>query len=87
MIDFLGRWGVVTGASSGSGELVAQRLAGRRMSPVLTGRNQSRIEEVAERTRTRFAWDTAPRWAGSMTLSRPAEVPAGCGAARGAERD
>jgi len=56
MIDDQGRWGVVTGASSGFGELVAQRLAGRGMSLVLTGRNQSRIEEVAERTRTRFAW-------------------------------
>ena len=60
MIDDQGRWGVVTGASSGSGELVAQRLAGRRMSPVLTGRNQSQVDEVAERTRTRFAWTLHP---------------------------
>jgi len=31
--------------------------------------------------------DTAPRWASSMTLSRPAEVQTGCGAAKGGERD
>jgi Domain of unknown function (DUF427) len=33
------------------------------------------------------AWTLHPRWTGSMTISRPAEVQAGCGAARGAERD
>jgi len=85
MIDDQGRWGVVTGASSGFGEPLAQRLAGRGMSLVLTGRNRSRTDEVAERTRTRLAW-TLHR-AGSMTISRPAEVQAGCGAAKGAERD
>ena len=60
MFNYDGRWGVVTGASSGFGELFAQRLAGRGMSLVLTGRNQSRIEEIAERTRTRFAWTLQP---------------------------
>jgi len=60
MIYDQGRWGVLTGASSGFGELVAQRLAGRGMSLVLTGRNQSRIEEVAERPRTRLAWTLHP---------------------------
>lgn len=44
-------------------------------------------DQVAERTRTRPAWTLHPRWAGSMTVWRPAEVQAGCGAAKGAERD
>ena len=51
---------MVTGASSGAGELFAQRLAGLGMSLVLTGRDQSRIEEVAERARTRLAWTLHP---------------------------
>ncbi len=87
MVDDQGRRGAVTGASSGLGELFAQRLAGRRMSLVLTGRDRSRIGEVAERTRTRSAWTLHRRRAGSVTVSRPAEVHAGCGAAKGAERD
>ena len=41
MIYDQGRWGVLIGASSGFGELVAQRLAGRGMSLVLTGRNRA----------------------------------------------
>jgi short-subunit dehydrogenase len=60
MIDDQGRQGVVTGACSGAGELFPQRLAARRMSVVLTGRNQSRTDEVAERTRTRSAWTRHP---------------------------
>ncbi len=60
MINYQGRWGVATGASSGFGELFAQRLAGRGKSLILTGRKQSRIDEVAERTRTRLAWTLHP---------------------------
>jgi len=56
MIYDQGRWGVLTGASSGFGELVAQRLAGARNVACPDRAQQSRIEEVAERTRTRFAW-------------------------------
>jgi short-subunit dehydrogenase len=52
--------GAVTGASSGSGEPFAQQLAGRGMPLVRTGRNQSRIDEVAERTRMRLAWTRHP---------------------------
>ena len=85
MIDDQVRWGVVTGGSSGFGGLVAQRHAGRGMPLVRTGRNQSRIDEVAYPDA--IGVDTAPRWASSMTISRPAEVQAGCGAAKGAERD
>ena len=86
MIDDQDRWGRVTGASLGSGEPFAQRHAGRGMPLVRTRRNQSRIDEVAEPHPDAIGVDTAPRWAGSMTLSRPAEVPAGCGAAKRAER-
>jgi NADP-dependent 3-hydroxy acid dehydrogenase YdfG len=85
MIDDQGRWGGVTGASLGSGEPFAQRHAGRGMPLVRTGRNHSRIDEVAYPDA--IGVDTAPRWAGSMTISRPAEVQAGCGAAKRAERD
>ncbi len=60
MIDDQGRWGRVTGAFSGSGEPFAQRHAGRGMPPVRTGRNQSRIDEVAECTRTRLASTVHP---------------------------
>ncbi len=67
MIDDQGRRGRVTGASLGSGELVAQRLAGRGMPLVRTGRNQSRIDEVAYPDA--IGVDTAPHWAGSMTIA------------------
>ena len=60
MIDDQRRRGRVTGASLGSGEPFAQRHAGRGMPLVRTGRNQSRIDEVAERTRTRLAWTLHP---------------------------
>jgi len=85
MIDDQVRWGRVTGASSGSGEPFAQRHAGRGMPLVRTVRNQSRIDEVAYPDA--IGVDTAPGWPGFMTLSRPAEVQAGCGAAKRAERD
>jgi short-subunit dehydrogenase len=58
MIDDQVRWGRVTGASSGSGEPFAQRHAGRGMPLVRTGRNQSRIDEVAYPMR--LAWTLHP---------------------------
>ncbi|QUQ64090.1 SDR family NAD(P)-dependent oxidoreductase [Kutzneria sp. CA-103260] len=54
MIEYRARWGVVTGASSGFGELFAQRLAERGMSLVLTGRDHGRLTDVAVRTRRLF---------------------------------
>ena len=60
MIDDQGRGDRVTRASSGSGEPFAQPHAGRGMPLVRTRRNQSRIDEVAERTRTRSAWTLHP---------------------------
>lgn len=56
MIHYEGSWGVVTGASSGLGRGLAARLADRGMSLVLTGRNASRLDEVARQIR-----EAAPR--------------------------
>ena len=51
MIHYQDRWAVVTGASSGLGRGLAARLADRGMSLVLTGRNQSRLDEAAHKIR------------------------------------
>jgi short-subunit dehydrogenase/uncharacterized protein YndB with AHSA1/START domain len=51
MINYEGRWGVVTGASSGLGKGLAARLADRGMSLVLTGRDEGRLAETATRIR------------------------------------
>lgn len=48
MIHYQGRWAVVTGASSGLGSGLAIRLADRGMSLVLTGRNETRLDQVAQ---------------------------------------
>ncbi|MEJ0087957.1 MAG: SDR family oxidoreductase [Pseudomonadota bacterium] len=47
MIHYENRWAIVTGASSGLGRGIAARLAQRGMSLVLTGRNQTRLEDAA----------------------------------------
>jgi short-subunit dehydrogenase len=51
MIHYQDRWAVVTGASSGLGRGLAARLADRGMSLVLTGRNETRLDEVAHQIR------------------------------------
>lgn len=51
MIHYQGRWAVVTGASSGLGRGLAVRLADRGISPVLTGRNVARLDQVAQEIR------------------------------------
>ena len=50
-IHYQDRWAVVTGASSGLGRGLAARLAERGMSLVLTGRNETRLEEAAQQIR------------------------------------
>jgi short-subunit dehydrogenase/uncharacterized protein YndB with AHSA1/START domain len=52
MIQYKGRWAVVTGASSGLGRGLAARLADRGMSLVLTGRNEARLDETANQIRS-----------------------------------
>jgi short-subunit dehydrogenase len=42
-------WAVITGASSGLGAIFADQLAQRGHSLVLTGRNETRLNEVAQR--------------------------------------
>jgi short-subunit dehydrogenase len=44
-------WAVVTGASSGLGAIFADQLAKRGLSLMLTGRDQTRLSEVAQRVR------------------------------------
>jgi short-subunit dehydrogenase/uncharacterized protein YndB with AHSA1/START domain len=51
MINYQDRWAVVTGASSGLGRGLAERLADRGMSLVLTGRNEARLDEAAHQIR------------------------------------
>lgn len=51
MIRYQSQWAVVTGASSGLGRGIAQRLADRGMSVVLTGRNAARLDETAQQIR------------------------------------
>ena len=51
MINYQGRWAVVTGASSGLGRGLAARLADRGMFLVLTGRNETRLGETAQQIR------------------------------------
>ena len=51
MIHYQGRWAVVTGASSGLGRGLAIRLADRGMSLVLTGRNEARLDQIAQEIR------------------------------------
>ena len=51
MIHYQDRWAVVTGGSSGLGRGLAGRLADRGMSLVLTGRNEARLDKVANQIR------------------------------------
>jgi uncharacterized protein len=51
VIHYQDRWAVVTGASSGLGRGLAARLADRGMSLVLTGRNETRLDEAAQQIR------------------------------------
>ncbi|HEY0840425.1 MAG TPA: SDR family oxidoreductase [Vulgatibacter sp.] len=46
--DYRGRWGVVTGASSGIGEAFARSLAGRGMNLVLAARREPTLRALAD---------------------------------------
>lgn len=43
------QWAVVTGASSGFGSIFAEQLPKRELSPVLTGRDESRLAAARAR--------------------------------------
>lgn len=52
-----GPWAVVTGASSGIGCAIAQRLASAGLNVVLVARNQNRLEDLAAMLKTRYRID------------------------------
>ena len=52
--SYEGRWGLVTGASSGLGEEFARQLAGRRMKLVISARRAERLERLAAELRRDF---------------------------------
>ncbi len=51
----MGKYAVITGASSGIGAAFAELLAARGYSLIITGRRRERIEAVAERIRSQWA--------------------------------
>ena len=71
MIRYENHWAVVTGASSGLGRGLAARLADRGMSLVLTGRNEARLNEVADQSAARLPGSRSRR---SQRTSRPRRV-------------
>jgi short-subunit dehydrogenase len=53
-MDFEGSWALVTGASSGLGEVFARELVNRGANVVLVARSQDKLEALAQELRGRF---------------------------------
>lgn len=82
-----GTWAVVTGASSGIGEAIAERLAARRFPLVLVARSAERLAALAERLRETHGTAVVPLpvdlaapggpaavWAATEEAGRPVEL-------------
>lgn len=82
-----GTWAVVTGASSGIGEAIAERLAVRRFPLVLVARSVERLEALAARLRSEHGTAVVPLgvdlsdpggpaavWAATEEAGRPVEL-------------
>ena len=53
-----GGWAVVTGASSGIGRSIAERLAADGMNLVLVARSEQALQETADELRSRYSIQT-----------------------------
>ena len=84
MLDLApGTWALVTGASSGIGEAIAERLAAWRIPLVVVARSSARLEELAAGWRQRHG---APVEVVALDLSAPGSAAALFEATEGAGR-
>jgi short-subunit dehydrogenase len=79
-MDFTGQWALVTGASSGIGEVFARQLAERGANLVLAARSQDKLQSLAQELQGRFgtsvevlACDLSEPGAGAALAARLAE--------------
>jgi short-subunit dehydrogenase len=79
-MDFKGNWALVTGASSGIGEVFARAMAERGANLVLSARSQNKLEVLAQELRERFgtsvevlACDLSAPGAGAALAARLAQ--------------
>lgn len=73
-IDFVGRWALVTGASSGIGEAIATELAKRGLNLILVARRSDRLEALATHLRAAHAVDIRTLAADLTQQDSPAAI-------------